>query len=65
MTQPFQMVGAPYLTDAGAIAKALNAMKLPGIVFDSTSQTVEQGYKLSLIHICRDPLQPRDCSRSK
>lgn len=45
MTQPFQMVGAPYLTDAGAIAKALNAMKLPGIVFDSTSQTVEKGYK--------------------
>jgi len=45
MTQPFQMVGAPYLTDAGAIAKTLNAMKLPGIVFDSTSQPVEKGYK--------------------
>ncbi len=45
MQMPFQMVGAPYLTDAGEIARALNAMKLPGVVFDSTSQTVEAGYK--------------------
>ncbi|MCC6771136.1 MAG: DUF1343 domain-containing protein [Gemmatimonadaceae bacterium] len=45
MEMPFQMAGAPYLTDAGAIAAELNALKLPGVVFDSTSQQVEAGYK--------------------
>lgn len=44
MTQPFQMVGAPWMTDAGAIAKELNAMRLPGVVFDSTTQTIEKGF---------------------
>ncbi len=44
MSQPFQMVGAPWLTDAGAIAKELNAMRLPGVVFDSTTQTIEKGF---------------------
>jgi uncharacterized protein YbbC (DUF1343 family) len=45
MTMPFQMVGAPYLTDAGAIANELNALRIPGVVFDSTSQKIEDGYK--------------------
>lgn len=45
MTKPFQMIGAAWLTDAGAIAKELNAMRLPGVVFDSTSQRVEAGFK--------------------
>jgi uncharacterized protein YbbC (DUF1343 family) len=45
MTMPFQMVGAPYLTDAGAIATELNALRIPGVVFDSTSQKIEDGYK--------------------
>ncbi|MBL8960905.1 MAG: DUF1343 domain-containing protein [Gemmatimonadetes bacterium] len=44
MSQPFQMVGAPWLTDAGAIAKELNAMRLPGVVFDSSTQTIEKGF---------------------
>jgi uncharacterized protein YbbC (DUF1343 family) len=42
---PFQMVGAPWLTDAGAIARALNQKNIPGVVFDSTSQLVEPGQK--------------------
>lgn len=42
---PFQMIGAPWLTDAGTIAAELNALKLPGVVFDSTTQTIEAGYK--------------------
>lgn len=42
---PFQMIGASWLTDAGAIARELNAKKIPGVVFDSTSQTIEAGYK--------------------
>ena len=44
-TMPYQMNGAPWLTDAGEIAKAMNAKKLPGVVFDSAIQKVEPGYK--------------------
>lgn len=42
---PFQMIGASWLNDAGAIAAALNAKHIPGVVFDSTSQQVDSGYK--------------------
>lgn len=42
---PFQMIGASWLTDAGAIARELNAKRIPGVVFDSTSQLIEDGYK--------------------
>jgi uncharacterized protein YbbC (DUF1343 family) len=38
---PFRVVGAPWLNDAGAIARELNARALPGVRFDSTSRTVE------------------------
>jgi uncharacterized protein YbbC (DUF1343 family) len=43
--KPFRLVGAPWLTDAGAIAVELNAMKLPGVRFDSTSRTIAAGQK--------------------
>ena len=42
---PFRLVGAPWLTDAGAIARALNAKRLPGVRFDSTSRAVARGEK--------------------
>ena len=42
---PFRVVGAPWLTDAGAIAAALNARNLPGVRFDSTSRAVSKGQK--------------------
>lgn len=42
---PFSLVGASWLSDAGAIAAELNAMHLPGLRFDSTSRAVEAGYK--------------------
>jgi len=42
---PFQLVGAAWLTDAGSIAKALNERRIPGVRFDSTMVTVEQGQK--------------------
>lgn len=45
MQMPFQMVGASWLTDAGVIANALNAKRIPGVVFDSASQQVEAGFK--------------------
>ena len=43
--KPFKMVGAKWLTDAGAIVQELNAKGLPGVRFDSTSRTIEQGFK--------------------
>ncbi|HYD53713.1 MAG TPA: DUF1343 domain-containing protein [Gemmatimonadaceae bacterium] len=43
--KPFQLVGAKWLTDAGAIARALNERRLPGVRFDSTSRTIEKGQK--------------------
>jgi uncharacterized protein YbbC (DUF1343 family) len=42
---PYQMIGAPWLVDAGAIARELNARNLPGVHFDSTTQTPTAGYK--------------------
>ena len=44
---PFTLVGASWMSDAGAIAAELNAMKLPGVHFDSTARTIEAGYKFA------------------
>jgi uncharacterized protein YbbC (DUF1343 family) len=41
--KPFQLIGAEWLTDAGAIAREMNALALPGVRFDSTSRTIERG----------------------
>lgn len=43
--RPFRVIGAPFLTDAGAIARELDAIHLPGVRFDSTSRTIEPGFK--------------------
>jgi uncharacterized protein YbbC (DUF1343 family) len=43
--KPFKMVGAKWLTDAAAIVQELNAKGLPGVRFDTTSRTIEQGFK--------------------
>ena len=43
--KPFKLVGAKWMTDAGEIARELNAKGLPGVKFDSTSRTIEQGFK--------------------
>ncbi len=43
--QPFRSVGAKWLTDAGAIARELNAKGIPGVRFDSVSRPVEPGFK--------------------
>ena len=42
---PFQLIGAEWLRDAGAIASEMNALALPGVRFDSTSRTIESGFK--------------------
>jgi uncharacterized protein YbbC (DUF1343 family) len=65
-TMPFQLIGASWLTDAGAIARELNDKRIPGVRFDSTSQTIEAGYKfggqtIPLIHVSvtdRDAVKP-------
>lgn len=43
--RPFRIIGASFLTDAGAIARELNARHMPGVRFDSTSRTMEPGFK--------------------
>lgn len=40
---PFTQVGAPWLTDAGAIAAELNAKRIPGVAFDSVFRAVDVG----------------------
>src|SRR5687768_414006 len=42
---PFQLIGAGWLHDAGAIAKELNERRIPGVTFDSTLVTIEAGQK--------------------
>ena len=42
---PFQLVGAGWLTDAGAIARELNLLNMGGVRFDSTSRTIAPGQK--------------------
>ena len=62
---PFQLVGAEWLHDAGAIAAALNARHIPGVHFDSTSRLIEAGQKFAgrtipMIHVTvtsRDDVQ--------
>ena len=54
--QPFRLAGAPWLTDAGAIAAELNAKNIPGVRFDSTARTIEAGYKfggqtIPMVHV--------------
>jgi len=63
---PFQLVGAGWLTDAGAIARELNGMHLGGVRFDSTSRTIAAGQKwggraIPMLHVSvtdRDLVQP-------
>jgi uncharacterized protein YbbC (DUF1343 family) len=43
--RPFRLVGAPWLTDAAAIARQLNDRKLPGVRFASVVRDVRRGEK--------------------
>src|ERR1041385_7266448 len=44
-TTPFTLIGAAWMTDNSAIAAELNALKLPGVRFDTATRTIETGYK--------------------
>ncbi len=41
---PFTQIGAAWLDHAG-MARALNALRLPGVRFDTVTRTIEAGYK--------------------
>jgi uncharacterized protein YbbC (DUF1343 family) len=42
---PFTLIGASWMTDNAAIAAELNALKLPGVRFDTATRSIEAGYK--------------------
>jgi uncharacterized protein YbbC (DUF1343 family) len=42
---PFQLIGAPWLTDAGDIAAELNALELRGVRFEVVTREIEAGQK--------------------
>jgi uncharacterized protein YbbC (DUF1343 family) len=42
---PFTLIGASWMTDNAAIASELNALKLPGVRFDTATRTIEPTYK--------------------
>lgn len=42
---PFTLIGAAWMTDNAAIAAELNALRLPGVRFDTATRTIEAGYK--------------------
>ena len=42
---PFTLVGAAWMTNNAALAAELNALRLPGVRFDTATRTVESGYK--------------------
>ncbi|MEP6990984.1 MAG: DUF1343 domain-containing protein [bacterium] len=42
---PFTLIGASWMTDNATIAGELNALKLPGVHFDTTTRTIEPTYK--------------------
>ncbi len=67
---PLKLVGAPWLHDAGAIARELEGRHIPGIRFDSTSRTIGRGEKFAgqripmiALHVTdRDALHPVDAA---
>ena len=42
---PFTLIGAAWMTDNVAIAAELNALKMPGVRFDTATRAIEAGYK--------------------
>jgi len=63
---PFQLVGAPWLTDAEAIARAMSLKRLPGVKFESTRQRIarDEKYGGQVISMVRLTITRRDAVRS-
>ena len=65
-SEPLKLVGAPWLTDAGAVARELNRRGLPGVRFDSVLRRVGPGEEFAgrtipmvrLVVTDRDAIRP-------
>lgn len=44
---PFALIGAPWMTDNVELAAQMNAMKLPGVRFDTATRKIEGDYKFA------------------
>ena len=62
---PLKLVGAPWLTDAGAVARELNRRALPGVRFDSVLRRVGPGEEFAgrTIPMVRLTITDRDAAR--
>lgn len=62
---PFRLVGASWLTDASEVARAMNARRLPGVRFTSTSRRIARGQKFGgqTIPMIRVTVTSRDSIR--
>ncbi len=63
---PLKQVGASWLTDAAAIARAMNARRIPGVLFTTVRRRVSSGEKFGgqTIPMIRVKLTNRDSLRS-
>ena len=64
-SEPLKLVGAPWLTDAGAVARELNRRALPGVRFDSVLRRVGPGEEFAgrTIPMVRMVVTDRDAIR--
>ena len=64
-SEPLKLVGAPWLTDAGAVARELNRRALPGVRFDSVLRRVAAGEEFAgrTIPMVRLTVTDRDAAR--
>jgi uncharacterized protein YbbC (DUF1343 family) len=63
--KPFHYVGAPWMTDARAIAEAMNARRLPGLRFRATTQRIgpREKYAGRTIPVVEITITDRDAAR--
>jgi uncharacterized protein YbbC (DUF1343 family) len=63
---PFTLIGASWMTDNVALAAELNAMRLPGVRFDTATRTIEAGFKFGgqTIPMLRVSVTDRNAVRS-
>jgi uncharacterized protein YbbC (DUF1343 family) len=62
---PFTLIGASWMSDNAEIATELNALRLPGVRFDTATRTIEPGYKFGgqTIPMIRIRVTDRDAVR--
>ena len=65
-TEPFRLVGARWMTDAAAIARAMNGKKLSGVRFEAVTRRITSGQKFggATIPMVRIVITDRNTVRS-